>query len=194
MKVISFFLKNACVLASLSVVAATCFAEGVRYVEPGDTVAIRFTLKDADTGQVVTQTPNDAPFSFIIGQKKVVPGLEEFLVGKVEGFSGDVVVAPEKAYGTRNEKKVISVERKLLPPQALSPGVFIDTKSPKTGELRRAQVVKLDDNGSVTLDFNHPMAGKALSYSVVVVGVQKGVGNGADGVDSDQVNSRNNLT
>jgi FKBP-type peptidyl-prolyl cis-trans isomerase SlpA len=162
------------ILAGLlsTAITGTSLAEGIRIAELGDSISIRFTLKESETGKLVTQTPNEAPFTFVVGQKRVVPGLEEFLIGKAEGFTGEVTVAPDKAFGIRNEKKIVSVERDKLPPQALAPGVFVDTKNPKTGEVRRGQVLKLDQK-EVTLDFNHPMAGKSLKYDVSIVQIAK---------------------
>lgn len=129
-------------------------------------VAIDYTLKD-DAGEVVDTSTGSEPLYYLHGSGQIVAGLEQALNGKTVGDHVDVSIAPKDGYGERDEKRSMKVERDRLPPD-MEPevGMQLAAEGPQ-GEVVPLWVVAVDAK-QVTLDGNHPMAGKTLHFSVDV--------------------------
>jgi FKBP-type peptidyl-prolyl cis-trans isomerase SlyD len=124
-------------------------------------VTIAYTLTAPD-GEVIDTSDGGEPLAYVHGTGSLVPGLESALVGKQKGDRFDVRVAPEQGYGERDEGLVQVVERKKLPPGLeLEVGVQLQARG-ADGDLI-VTVVKLEE-GRVTLDGNHPLAGMPLKF------------------------------
>ena len=82
--------------------------------QEGDRVKVYFTgtLKD---GTIFGQTHEDEPFEFTIGEKNVLPKFEGAVIGMEEGENKTILVAPEDAYGPRDEKRVFNAEKSEIP-------------------------------------------------------------------------------
>lgn len=132
--------------------------------------SIHYILTD-DAGQVLDKSPESRPLSYFHGAGNIIPGLEKALAGKQAGDSLAVDVAPAEAYGVRNEELV-----KVLPREAfqgvdnVEPGMQFQAQS-QSGPLL-VTVVSVAD-GQVTVDGNHPLAGKALHFDVKVAEVRE---------------------
>ena len=131
-------------------------------------VKINYTL--TVDGAVVDTSTGKEPLSFIQGNKMIIPGLEEALAGLKKGDKKQVTVSPEKGYGVLNAAAQQKVPLKS----------FNDTKSLKVGMMVRginanspmqAKVLAITKK-NVTLDFNHPLAGKTLNFDVEVMNVE----------------------
>jgi FKBP-type peptidyl-prolyl cis-trans isomerase SlyD len=131
-------------------------------------VAIDYILTDP-AGAVIDQSEAGQPLSYLHGHHNLVPGLERALLGKTIDDQLDVVVTPADGYGEPNPDLVVTLPREGLSFQV------------KVGDLVRAEagdgqslvlkVVSLDDE-HVTLDGNHPLAGRELHFAVKVVGLR----------------------
>lgn len=103
-----------------------------------------------------------------IGVGEIIPGLDEAIIGMEAGEKKTVTVPPEKAYGMPNPELVISVPREEFTKAGLEPqeGLYVMTDS------GIAKIVSVGES-EVSLDFNHPLAGKTLVFEVEVIEVKR---------------------
>jgi FKBP-type peptidyl-prolyl cis-trans isomerase 2 len=133
----------------------------------GDKVKVNYTgsLKD---GTVVGSAPEEDPLEFTIGQKKVLPSFEKAVIGMTEGDTKTVSIAPEEAFGHRQEDLIFDVEKTKLPAGIdLKLGGVLRVGS-DTGEDFDVTITNIDDK-IVTLDGNHPLAGKVIDLEIQLV-------------------------
>jgi len=139
-------------------------------VGAGKVVLIHYMLRD-DQGAVLGSTDGGDPVAYLHGKGNIVPGLEEALAGKAAGDRIDIVVAPEKGYGLRDERLVQMIPRNRFPASAaVAEGQQFHADGPRGARLLTVMRVEKD---LVTVDGNHPLAGKSLHFSVQVTGVRK---------------------
>lgn len=132
--------------------------------------SIHYTLTD-ETGQVLDKSPESSPLRYFHGAGNIIPGLEKALAGKQVGDTLKVDVAPEEAYGVRNEGLVKVVPREAFQGvDNVAPGMQFQAQG-DNGPLL-VTVVSVGD-GQVTVDGNHPLAGKALHFDVQVADVRE---------------------
>jgi FKBP-type peptidyl-prolyl cis-trans isomerase SlyD len=134
-------------------------------------VSIDYTLKD-DAGEVVDSSSGGDPLTYLHGHAQIVDGLEQALEGKGVGDNVVVSVAAKDGYGERNAAKVMTIERSRLP-QDMEPevGMQLAAEGPR-GEVVPLWITAVAAN-EVTLDGNHPMAGKTLHFTVDVRSVRQ---------------------
>ena len=132
-------------------------------------VVIDYVLR-SKTGREIERSQK--PVAFIQGYGQVVHGLEAALYGLQAGDETDVVVSPEDGYGAYDEEDLQQVPRSALPENVeLTLGKALRFRDRKTGEAYTAHVVGTSDE-HVTLDYNHPLAGQELHFSVEIVDVR----------------------
>lgn len=133
----------------------------------GNTVKVHYTGK-LDDGTVVATSNNGEPLRFVIGGERIIGGLEEAVVGMRPGESKTAKVQADKAFGLHDEDLVRVVNR----------GVFPTDLDPKVGQKlnmterggRTTVVTVIEISGSkVTLDTNHPLAGKDVTFDIELV-------------------------
>jgi FKBP-type peptidyl-prolyl cis-trans isomerase SlyD len=132
-------------------------------------VSIDYELTD-DAGQVVDTSKGRGPLSYLHGVGQIIPGLEAALVGKQQGDQLKVTVPPGQAYGERDENLVQPVPRdafKGVP--EIKPGMRFTASN---GQHQRLVTVVGVSDEAVTVDANHPLAGKSLNFDVTVVEVR----------------------
>ena len=134
-------------------------------------VGIEYEVKEVGTTEVVDTNKGAEPLEFITGKGHVIPGLEEALVGMSEGESKDVSVPAAKAYGEVNPeaKQVLPVEQ--FEGVDLQDGMTLYGQG-ENGETVQVTVTSFDDK-DVNVDFNHPLAGKDLMFSVTVLSARE---------------------
>ncbi len=132
-------------------------------------VSINYTLTD-HTDTVLDSSAGGDPLVYIHGLGHLIPGLESALAGKAAGDSLKVTVAPQDAYGLRNETLKQTVPRDRFEPGA-DIHVGMRFQSPTDDGVEVVTVIHLDDQ-SVTVDANHPLAGITLKFDVEVVAVR----------------------
>jgi len=139
-------------------------------VEAGRIVAIEYQVR-LDDGEVVEQTARDTPVQYLHGAGMLLPSLEEALQDLEEGAFSEFVLAPESAYGERDEHNIVTLPRKIFPTHVdLVPGAKLAARS--GGGDPFPVTVREVFTDRVTVDLNHPLAGKALHFSVVVRSVR----------------------
>ena len=131
-------------------------------------VVVDYVLKD-EQGRVLdsSDAQDGEPIEYVHGYGMIVPGLEAALVGMKSGEAKEVTVAPEEAFGDRDEELVLEVDRSDFPdPKKVAVGDELIAESPDGDEVMlRVLEVKGD---SVKVDANHPLAGVTLHYGVKV--------------------------
>jgi FKBP-type peptidyl-prolyl cis-trans isomerase SlyD len=132
-------------------------------------VSIDYTLTDA-AGELLDSSEGKEPLSYIHGIGSLIPGLESELEGKSAGDELEVSVPPEAGYGVRDEALLTTLQRKQLESlDNLQEGLMFSMEDDQG--TRIFTVVKLEGD-TVTVDGNHPLAGKTLHFAVAVRGVR----------------------
>jgi len=140
----------------------------MRQATTGDTVSVHYTGKLTD-GAVFDSSVEREPIQLTIGDRQVISGFENALVGMEEGETKTVTIDPDEAYGAHNPNLVHVVDRAQLPDNIeLSVGAELQASTPNGGQMRLAVTELGDEN--VTLDANHPLAGQALTFEMTLVG------------------------
>lgn len=130
----------------------------------GDTVKVHYTGSLSD-GTVFDSSQDREPLEFQIGSQQIIPGFEKEVTGMEVGESKTFTVTPEEGYGDRNEQMLIDVEREQLPSE-IDPeeGMMLQVRG-QDGSVSNVVVSEVTDD-KVTLDANHPLAGKDLTFEV----------------------------
>jgi FKBP-type peptidyl-prolyl cis-trans isomerase SlyD len=133
-------------------------------------VTIHYTLKD-DAGEVIDSSREGDPIAYLHGHGNLVPGLERELEGKNTGDKVNVSVAPDQGYGEYDKQLVQQVPRRAL--QGI-PNVKVGMRlQAQTPQGPRAVVVTRLVGDMVTIDGNHPLAGKNLNFDVEITDVRE---------------------
>ncbi|MGD8752905.1 MAG: peptidylprolyl isomerase [Anaerolineales bacterium] len=134
-------------------------------------VSLEYVLR-LDDGEEISRSEDNAPLEYIQGLNQIISGLEKSLYGMGVGEEKDVTVAPEDGYGTYLPDEIIEVERESFPSSfEFVEGKPVSVKDQETGKNFTAKILEVHPE-SVTLDFNHPLAGETLHFSVKVVGLR----------------------
>jgi FKBP-type peptidyl-prolyl cis-trans isomerase 2 len=138
----------------------------VNVVAEGKLVKVNYTL--TVDGNVVDSSKEGEPFEFRTGDNQVIPGFEEALMGMHAGEKKSFQVSPDKGYGQEDPRGIQTIPRDKLPndrnPEV---GMTLNAKMPNDQTIQaRISEVKED---TVVLNFNHPLSGKILNFSVEVV-------------------------
>jgi len=133
--------------------------------KPGDSVMVHYTGTLKDGTQFDASTDN-APLQFEIGKGRVIPGFEEAVVGMAPGETKRVTIGAEKAYGAHNRELVMEMRRSELPAE-LKPEVGKRLTIREKGSTAPLMVTVAEvSQSSVTLDANHSLAGKELTFDI----------------------------
>ena len=138
-------------------------------VKNGNTVSVHYTGTLNDGTQFDSSRERE-PLSFLVGDGQVIPGFESAVLGMQEGETKTVTILAENAYGPKNDQAVQVVERNRFPNGF--EGNVGESVTGQTGEGQafRATIVSVEEN-TVTLDFNHPLAGQDLTFEVELVSI-----------------------
>ena len=135
----------------------------------GDTVQVHYTGK-LDNGNVFDTSLQRRPVQFTIGNGQVIAGFEQAIIGMNTGESKTLTVPMELAYGSRRNDKIVTVNRNQLPP-GLHPDVGQRLEITQTdGQVMLVTVTDATES-TLTLDSNHPLAGKNLTFVLELVNI-----------------------
>jgi FKBP-type peptidyl-prolyl cis-trans isomerase 2 len=136
-------------------------------IAAGSKVSIHYTL--TVDGAVVDSSTGKAPLEYVQGEGMLVPGIEAGLAGAAAGEKRRVVVPPAEGYGEAQPELLIKAPRQALEHLPdLAVGAVVSGEGPD-GQFRA--IVRAIADEDVTLDLNHPLAGKTLEFDVEVVAV-----------------------
>ena len=138
-------------------------------IADGSRVSIEYTLTLADGTEVATNV-GEEPLVYTHGEEEILPKLEEELTGMNVGDSKQVKLTVEDGYGLINEEAFRDVPTDQNPDETRNIGALLVTETPEGDELTvRVHEIAGD---TTTLDFNHPLAGQALKFAVLVKAVE----------------------
>ncbi|WP_160288318.1 FKBP-type peptidyl-prolyl cis-trans isomerase [Pseudomonas knackmussii] len=132
-------------------------------------VTLHFALKLED-GNVVDSTFDKQPATFKVGDGNLLPGFELALYGLKAGDKRTLSIDPEQGFGQPNPANVQVMPRDQFEGMELSHGLLVIFNDAAKTEL--PGVVKEFDEQRVTIDFNHPLAGKTLAFDVEIIEVK----------------------
>jgi len=134
-------------------------------------VAIEYTLT-LDSGREVDRSQEGRPLGFISGASQIIPGLEKALAGMSVNDDADITVEPEEGYGVVRDDMFQEIPRSQFPGDVeIKKGMAFEAQGPRGPFM--LVVSSVNDNDTVTVDLNHPLAGQRLHFSVKVVEVRE---------------------
>jgi len=134
-------------------------------------VSINYVLKNED-GNILDSTTNGEPFAFLSGHEQILPKLEEAISTMLIGAKKEITLQPAEAYGEYREESVQKANRSDFPEDAeLQEGVQFYATSPD-GQNIPFTIRSIEDD-TVTIDFNHPLAGETLTFEVELLDVRE---------------------
>ncbi|MDX1809485.1 MAG: peptidylprolyl isomerase [Sulfurospirillaceae bacterium] len=139
-------------------------------INENQVVSIQYELKDADNGDILDSNLEAAPLSFIVGKGQIIPGLESEIRKLSQDDTSDIKVSAADAYGEYDENAVQSLPKEQFAGLELKEGMTLYGQGEDGGTVQ--VTVKSFDDESVKVDFNHPLAGKDLLFSLSVLEVR----------------------
>ncbi len=133
-------------------------------IEANQIVSIEYEVRDGDT--VVDSNIGGTPLVFMFGKGQIIPGLENGIKNMTIGEKGDVHVNAEDAYGVYNEEAVEELPREQFAGIELEMGMSLYGQGEDGSTVQ--VIVKEIGEDTVVIDFNHPLAGKALMFTVAI--------------------------
>ena len=137
-------------------------------IEANQIVSIEYEVKDGDT--VVDSNVGGEALVFMFGKGQIIPGLENGIVNMNIGEKGDILVKPEDAYGEYNEEATQEVPADQFAGIDLAVGMTLYGQGEDGGTVQ-VTVQEIKDE-TIVIDFNHPLAGKELMFSVAINNVR----------------------
>ena len=143
-------------------------------VHPGSFLTLHYRLAGAD-GTVLVDTFNDQPATLTLGTGELAPAMEARLLGLTEGTRRTFELGASEAFGERNPDLLQRVKRSLLeelgnPAEHYSVGDVVQFPTPD-GQGAYAGVIREVLADVLLFDFNHPLAGRAVTFEVQLIGV-----------------------
>ena len=138
-------------------------------VKNGDTVSVHYTGTLED-GTVFDSSREREPLEFILGSGPIIPGFQKAVREMQVGQVKTVTIPPEEAYGPHNEDMIMVVDRVKLPP---NPNPVIGQRLEKQQEDGNTVALVITDfsDTTITLDANHPLAGKTLTFEITLLDI-----------------------
>jgi len=133
-------------------------------------VTMNYEVAD-DQGQLIDRSEEGGPLAYIHGNGQLIPGLETALEGRGKGDKIAVDVPPEQGYGERDEEGVQTVARNQFD-DSVEIEVGMQFEAQDDDEGHQIVTVVAVDGENITLDTNHPLAGKNLRFEVEILDVR----------------------
>ncbi len=133
-------------------------------------VTIHYKVSDSDSDEVIDSSENGEPMTYLHGARNIIPGLEQALEGKSIGDELEVTVEPADAYGEHSDDRVQQVPIEAFQEmEKIEPGMAVTAQTDQ-GQINL--VVTEVNETTVTVDANHPLAGKKLKFEVKIEAVR----------------------
>ncbi|MEM2924137.1 MAG: peptidylprolyl isomerase [Methanocellales archaeon] len=130
----------------------------------GDTVIVHYTGK-LDDGTIFDTSTSREPLQFTIGEEQLIPSFEKAVIGMTEGETKTIKIPASEAYGPYREELILTIERNKFP-------LYFQPRKGQRLQIRQANgsialvyVVEVTES-TITLDANHPLAGKDLTFDI----------------------------
>lgn len=137
-----------------------------------DNLIVTLAYKMIVEEEMLESTEDGEPIEFIQGIGQVIPGLENALYGMKVGDQKTVVIPPEEAYGEYDPESLQETKKDEFSEEVpLDVGTFLDLEDDE-GDILSAQIIDTNED-TVTLDFNHPLAGKTLTFEITLTDLRR---------------------
>jgi peptidylprolyl isomerase/FKBP-type peptidyl-prolyl cis-trans isomerase SlpA len=146
----------------------------VAQAQEGDHVHVHYTGRLED-GTVFDESDEDAPLAFTLGENQVIPGFESAVMGMEPGDEKTAEIDPDAAYGDHREDMVMELDRAELPDN-LEPQVGQQLKLRLQDGRTVPVLIREISDESVTIDANHPLAGRKLVFDIELVDIDSSNG------------------
>jgi FKBP-type peptidyl-prolyl cis-trans isomerase 2 len=143
-------------------------------IQNDDTVTLVYTGK-LDNGEIFSSISKDQPLIVKIGNLELPPSLEEVLLGMKIGDSKSVRVPPEEGYGFRQKNLLQTItSEEMINKIKPTPGMILSLKVDKEGVEHHVPATVISVTGhEMLVDYNHPLAGHHLSYTVTILDIAR---------------------
>jgi FKBP-type peptidyl-prolyl cis-trans isomerase SlyD len=139
-------------------------------VQNGVVVSMEYTLRIE--GEVIDSSEGQEPLEFLTGYGNIISGLENQMIGMKVGDNKNVIIAPADGYGEYDDEAYLDVPRDQFPnDMQVEEGIELTVRD-DSGEGRYARVESIEE-GTVRLNFNHPLAGDELQFDVKVIALRE---------------------
>lgn len=133
-------------------------------------VTLQFSVALED-GSIIDSNFDGTPATFTMGDGSLLSGFEDVLIGMSVDQENSFLITPEHSFGQHNPSNLQTIKRKqFAPDMALSVGLVVSFADAAKGEL--PGVISSLNDDEVIVDFNHPLAGKAILFKVKIIKVQ----------------------
>lgn len=137
-------------------------------VKNGDKIKVEYEGKLEDGTVFDSSEKHGKPLEVEVGTGQLIKGFESALIGMEPGEEKEIKLQPADAYGEQNPQMVQKLPRDKLPPEPEpQPGMVLGVKLPDGAQFP-AKIMEVTDN-EVTIDLNHPLAGKVLIFKIKIV-------------------------
>ena len=134
-------------------------------IENNTVARVHYTGTLPDSGEVFDSSEGREPLTFLVGHKQMIPGFERELMGAKVGDKVKFTLSAEDAYGEKNPDAIQQV------PVEMFGGITPEVGMTLMSDLGPFRVTEVGDK-EITVDFNHALAGKSLTFNVEVVDVR----------------------
>ena len=142
-------------------------------IEKDAVASVHYTGTLPESGEVFDSSEGRDPLLFLVGHKQMIPGFEEELMGATKGERRTFTLEPERAYGEKIPEAIQQIPTEMFGDITPEPGMTL------MSDVGPFNVVSVEGD-TVTVDFNHKLAGKTLEFSVEVVDVRAATGEELD--------------
>ena len=137
-------------------------------LKKGDTVEVHYTGK-LSNGEVFDSSRERKPLEFTLGKGQLIPGFEAAVEGREPGDTVTVVISPKDAYGESDPDMIFTVPRAQVPDNIpLEAGTPLQLSNDK-GQQMDVVITEVGPD-EITLDANHPLSGKELTFEIEILG------------------------
>jgi len=136
-------------------------------IKSGDKVKLHYNAKIKD-GTLYQSTENRKPEQFDLGEGQIIEGIRKNLIGMEVGEKKSFTVTPDEGFGAHDENLIVEVDRKQFP-EDMTPFVGQQLRMERDGGEEVTVIVTGMTTDIVTIDANHPLAGKTLEFDVEIV-------------------------
>ena len=137
---------------------------------------VHYTGTLPDSGEVFDSSEGRDPLTFLVGHRQMIPGFEEEMLGAAKGERREFTLSADRAYGERDDEAILQIPRDNFAQLEESTGASLEVGMQLVAQMPHGPapflIVELSEE-TVTADFNHALAGKALTFSVEVVDLRE---------------------
>jgi FKBP-type peptidyl-prolyl cis-trans isomerase 2 len=138
-------------------------------IKKGDKVKVEYTGTLEDGTVFDSSEKHGEPIEFEVGAGQMISGFDAAVVGMKKGEEKEITLQPSEAYGDTNPQLIQKIPREQMPKEELKPGMMLMVGL-QSGQQIPAKITDVTDK-EVTLDLNHPLAGKKLTFKIKIVSV-----------------------